>query len=99
MSINKRGKVKDMGLKDEIVEEVVDIKKEMEAEQQKPAELRQGLVDILQSKIVSRKLLVWVTATVLLATAHITPDEWTAITLGYVGVEGFADMAVKWKRG
>ena len=38
-----------------------------------------------------------VTATVLLAMGNITPDEWTAITLGYVGIEGMADIAVKWK--
>jgi hypothetical protein len=42
---------------------------------------------------------VWITGTVLLGFGKITPDEWTAITLGYVSIEGFADLAVKWKRG
>jgi hypothetical protein len=41
--------------------------------------------------------MVWAIATALLWTAIITPDEWTAITLGYVGIEGMADLAVKWK--
>ena len=88
-----------MGIKEEVVEELKDLDKRMEKERKKQDGTRLGVIDLVTEKFVSRKLLVWVTATVLLATAHISPDEWTAITLGYVGVEGFADMAVKWKRG
>lgn len=88
-----------MGLKDELKEEVKDLDKRMKNERKKVDGTRLGVVDLITEKIMSRKLLVWVTATVLLATSHITPDEWTAITLGYVGVEGFADMAVKWRKG
>jgi hypothetical protein len=86
-----------MGLKEEVKEELSDLDKRMEIERKKLDGSRLGLVDLVTEKFVSRKLLVWVTATVLLAMGNITPDEWTAITLGYVGIEGMADIAVKWK--
>ena len=86
-----------MGLKEEVKEELGDLDKRMEAERQKLDGSRLGLVDLVTEKFVSRKLLVWAIATALLWTAKITPDEWTAITLGYVGIEGMADIAVKWK--
>jgi hypothetical protein len=82
-----------MGLK----EEVQEIEQELEKEQKKPPEQRRGLVDIISEKFVSRKLLVWITGTVLLCVGKVTPEEWTAVTLGYVGIEGFADMVVKYK--
>ena len=82
-----------MGLK----EEVQEIEQELEKEQKKPPEQRRGLVDIVSEKFVSRKLLVWITGTVLLCVGKVTPEEWTAVTLGYVGIEGFADMVVKYK--
>ena len=86
-----------MGLKEEVQEEVKDLDKRMVEERQKTDGSRLGIVDLVSEKIVSRKLLVWIVSTVLLATAKISPDEWTAISLGYVGIEGFADMAAKWK--
>ena len=86
-----------MGLKEEVKEELSDLDKRMEAERKKLDGSRLGLVDLVTEKYVSRKLLVWVTATVMLGMGNITPDEWTAITLGYVGIEGMADLAVKWK--
>jgi hypothetical protein len=86
-----------MGLKDEVKEELGDLDKRMEIERKKLDGSRLGLVDLVTEKFVSRKLLVWVTATAMLYTGHITPDEWTAITLGYVGIEGMADLAVKWR--
>jgi hypothetical protein len=86
-----------MGLKEEVKEELNDLDKRMEVERKKLDGTRLGLVDLVTEKFVSRKLLVWVTATAMLYTGHITPDEWTAITLGYVGIEGMADLAVKWK--
>ena len=86
-----------MGLKEEVQEEVKDLDKRMVEERQKTDGSRLGIVDLVSEKIVSRKLLVWIVSTVLLVTAKISPDEWTAISLGYVGIEGFADMAAKWK--
>ena len=80
-----------MGIIDDIKKEV---KKEMKEE-----ENDRGALDIITAKAVSRKLLVWTVATVFMALGKITPDEWTAISLGYVGVEGFADIATKWKHG
>lgn len=56
-----------------------------------------GIMDIVTAKAVSRKLLVWIVASLFLGFGKITPDEWTAISLGYVGIEGFADLATKWK--
>lgn len=100
MSINKgKKRMANMGLKEEIKEEVSDLDKRMEEERKKLDGSRLGVVDLVAEKIVSRKLVVWITSTVLLATSHITPDEWTAISLGYVGLEGMADIASKWKRG
>lgn len=88
-----------MGLREEIKEEVQDLDKRMNEERKKTDGSRLGVVDLLTEKVMSRKLLVWVTATALLMSAHITPEEWTAITLGYVGIEGFGDLAAKWKKG
>jgi hypothetical protein len=73
-----------------------DMKKEVKKEL-KEQENDRGVIDIITAKAISRKLLVWITASVFLGLGKITPDEWTAISLGYVGVEGFADLAVKWK--
>jgi hypothetical protein len=75
-----------------------DVKKEVRAEM-KESENDRGILDIITAKAISRKLLVWTVATVFMALGKITPDEWTAISLGYVGVEGFSDIATKWKHG
>ena len=73
-----------------------DIKEEIKEEISKPNNAR-GVFDIITEKAISRKLLVWVVSTVMLALNKLTPDEWTAISLGYVGIEGIADIAIKWK--
>jgi hypothetical protein len=75
---------------------IEDMKKEVKKEL-KEQENDRGVLDIITAKAISRKLLVWITASAFLGLGKITPDEWTAISLGYVGVEGFADLAVKWK--
>jgi hypothetical protein len=87
----------DMTIKSEIKEELNDLDKRMELERKKLDGSRLGLVDLITEKFVSRKLLVWVTSTILLGMGSITPDEWTAIALGYIGIEGVADIAAKWK--
>lgn len=58
-----------------------------------------GILDIVAEKAISRKLLVWIASTIFLCLGNITAEEWTAISLGYVGIEGFADLAAKWKKG
>ena len=51
------------------------------------------------NKIISRKLLSWVTASTFLCLGFINNEQWTAITIGYVGIQGFADLAATWKHG
>jgi len=74
-----------MGITDEIKDELETVNN------------KRGVVDIITEKAISRKLLVWVVSTVMLALNKLTPDEWTAISLGYVGIEGIADIAIKWR--
>ena len=51
------------------------------------------------NKIISRKLLSWITASTFLCLGFINNEQWTAITIGYVGIQGFADLASMWKHG
>lgn len=78
-----------MGVTDDVKEE---IKSEISTRNNS-----RGVVDVITEKAISRKLLVWVVSTVMLALNKLTPDEWTAISLGYVGIEGIADIAIKWR--
>lgn len=75
---------------------VEDVKEEIREEISKP-ERNRGILDVVTEKAISRKLLVWLVATVLLCLNKITPEEWTGISIGYVGIEGFADLAAKWR--
>jgi hypothetical protein len=56
-----------------------------------------GLLDVISEKIISRKFLVWICACTFLGFGKLTPDQWVAISLGYIGMQGFADLAAKWK--
>jgi len=60
--------------------------------------MRQAADKIL-GKLFSRKLMVWLTATGLLAFADLTSSDWVAISLVYIGIEGMADIAGRWKHG
>ena len=51
------------------------------------------------NKLISRKLLSWVTASTFLCLGLVNSEQWTAITIGYVGIQGFADLAATWKHG
>ena len=50
-------------------------------------------------RFISRKFLAWLTATALCAYGMVTSDNWTAITLAYIGTQALVDMAVQWKHG
>ena len=58
-----------------------------------------AIIDKRLEKYMSRKLLVWLTTTGLLLADKVTNEQWVAIALAYVGIQGFADIAVRWKSG
>ncbi len=59
----------------------------------------QAVIDKILGKFFSRKLMVWLTATGLLVYSDLTSSDWVAISLVYIGVQGLADMAARWKHG
>ena len=58
-------------------------------------------VDRILNKILSRKLMVWLTATsfMFLDVVPIASSDWVAISLAYIGLEGLADIASRWRHG
>tara|TARA_R110000824_G_scaffold188779_4_gene370146 strand:- start:931 stop:1095 length:165 start_codon:yes stop_codon:yes gene_type:complete len=49
----------------------------------------------------SRKLMVWLTATgfMFLDAVPLESSDWVAISLAYIGLEGLADIATRWRHG
>lgn len=58
-----------------------------------------GVLDKLLGKAVSRKLLVWMSSSVFLWYGNISGEQWVAISLAYIGIQGLADIATSWKSG
>ena len=58
-----------------------------------------GMLDSLQEKVVSRKLLVFLTATALMMSANLDPDIWGMIAVCYIGGQSAIDFAKSWKHG
>jgi hypothetical protein len=57
-----------------------------------------GLFDRVQEKMISRKLLVFVTATVLMWYG-LDPATWGLIAMCYIGGQSAIDMVKAWKWG
>jgi hypothetical protein len=59
------------------------------------------VLDTLLNKLASRKLTVWLTATALMLTdaVPLESSDWVAISLAYIGIEGLADIATRWRHG
>ena len=59
------------------------------------------VLDTALSKIMSRKLMVWGTATIFMFmdTVPLASEDWVAISLAYIGIEGLADIAARWRHG
>ena len=55
------------------------------------------LLDKGLNKVVSRKLLAWVTATGLLGFADLASSDWTMITVVYIGTPGVVDTVARLK--
>ena len=77
-------------------------------EQEKKEKLRQqlyldnkqkGILDALQEKAISRKLLVFVSATALLWNAQLDPETWGMIAMMYIGGQTAVDFAKMWRHG
>jgi hypothetical protein len=58
-----------------------------------------GVLDRLLEKAVSRKLVVWLMSSGFLYLGNIDGDQWVAVSLAYVGIQGVADIATAWKSG
>jgi len=58
-------------------------------------------LDKTLNKLLSRKLMVWLTATafMFLDVVPLDSSDWVAISLAYIGLEGLADIASRWKHG
>lgn len=56
-----------------------------------------GFLDKVLGRAISRKLLVWVTATVALFMEVVPSEDWVAIALVYIGSQSAVDLAVAWK--
>jgi len=63
------------------------------------SEIIKPLFDRLMGKVISRKFTVFSLATLFLYLGSITGDQWVAISLGYIGIQGIADIATQWKFG
>ena len=69
-----------------------DLKKEFYLESK-----TKGVLDGLQEKIISRKLLVFATATALLVYSGLDAETWGMIAMMYIGGQSAIDFAKIWK--
>ena len=58
-----------------------------------------GIMDIILGKVVSRKLLVFGTATGMFMWYGLDPDTWGMIAMIYVGGQSVIDTVKVWKHG
>jgi hypothetical protein len=58
-----------------------------------------GVLDSIQEKIASRKLLVFLTATALMLWAGLDADIWGMVAVCYIGGQSIIDFAKSWKHG
>ncbi len=63
------------------------------------SETLKAFADKYTERFISRKFLAGIVATGLCAYGTVTSDNWTAITLAYIGTQALVDMAVRWKHG
>ena len=57
----------------------------------------QGKLDRLVEKVISRKFLVWLTATGLLSFSALESSDWVMISAIYIGAQGAIDGIAKMK--
>ena len=57
----------------------------------------QAKLDRLVERMISRKFLVWLTATGMLAFSHVTSEDWVMISAIYIGGQAVIDGIAKLK--
>ena len=57
----------------------------------------QAFVDTWLAKLTSRKLMVWLTATALTFTEHVTSEDWVIISAIYIGGQTVIDGIARLK--
>ena len=87
------------GVKERLDGEAVSLAKEKVKEIAKEASKKNSLLDKMLGKVISRKLLVFVTATVLLAQYGLDPDTWGMIAIVYIGGQSVVDTMKMWRHG
>ena len=60
---------------------------------------QKGILDALQEKMISRKLLVFICSTALLWNAQLDPETWGMIAMMYIGGQTAVDFAKMWRQG
>ena len=58
-----------------------------------------GMLDAVQEKIISRKLLVFGVATALMYFSDLSSDTWGMIAITYIGGQTAIDFAKAWRNG
>ena len=58
-----------------------------------------AVIDKAVAKVVSRKFTVFILSTLFLYFDKLSGDQWVAVSLGYIGLQGVADIATAWKHG
>ena len=92
----------------EIIEAVSDAVQEMPEEDRKSlgeriidslylGNSRKGALDAIQEKLISRKLLVFLTATGLLAWSGLDSETWGLIAIVYIGGQSVIDAVKAWR--
>ena len=100
-----------MGLKEDLAEKLagIDCKEKInEVVRENREEIREslyldrkdkGVLDAVQEKVISRKLLVFGVATALLWWSGLDADTWGMIAMIYIGGQTVIDAAIAWKHG
>lgn len=56
-----------------------------------------GILDAMQERLISRKLLVFLVSTLLLYTSGLDSDTWGMIAMMYIGGQSAVDIAKVWR--
>lgn len=61
--------------------------------------MKKGVLDRITEKVISRKFLVFLTATSLMIWSDLTSDTWGLIAICYIGGQSVIDAAKMWRHG